>query len=173
MHLKGVVESIRASAIEAVSGLRKLSGIHPSTTAATPQEMPIMAIDSPKSPIFNDDISEIGGATDRLGFSPLQMQNKSFNGSASSLRPVAPSSSPKIETQKNKIRLHLQEQGDKISQVVEERLLFAVFDKYKSEGVSLRFSSLLSFRTCPSSLLGIFIFVLLFWLPSLHIFSYV
>ena len=121
-RLKSEVESIKASAVEAVSGLNKISDANGNFNNSSSSS--VGNGNHENNTYFNDEVSEMGSPRSSL------------------IRSVKPPQPPptgrvsKVKPTSHKVVLDF-EAGDKLSQVVEERLLFTVYDKYKAEASGL------------------------------------
>lgn len=136
-RLKSEVESIKASAVEAVSGLNKVNDTTSKEGNMRNSNMgnnniSVGDANNEKHTYFNDDVSEIGIDMGSASSSPTR-----------SVKPPQPppmmmtaGRTSKIKPTSHKVVLDF-EAGDKLSQVVEERLLFTVYDKYKAEASGL------------------------------------
>ena len=131
-RLKSEVESIKASAVEAVSGMSKVNNTvtsNDSNKNMNGNSATNRNID--KRTYFNDDVSEIGmdlgssASSPTRAVKPPQPPIETTAGRMSRIKPTS-----------HKVVLDF-EAGDKLSQVVEERLMYTVYDKYKAEASGL------------------------------------
>ena len=131
-RLKSEVESIKASAVEAVSGMSKVNNTvtsNDSNKNMNGNSATNRNID--KRTYFNDDVSEIGmdlgssASSPTRAVKPPQPPIETTAGRMSRIKPTSHKGVLDFEA------------GDKLSQVVEERLMYTVYDKYKAEASGL------------------------------------
>ena len=136
-RLKSEVESIKASAVEAVSGLNRMnnptSTSYGSSSSGSNGNINNSHGHAEKNSYSSDDVSEMGMDMGSTPPSPTRL---------TVVKPPPPPDSltgrtlSKVKPTSHKVVLDF-EAGDKLSQVLEERLLYTVYDKYKAEASGL------------------------------------